>query len=173
MDFERWFADYLQQDVNQIEKLLTDRTAVSFLIAWSILESKCFKGFANIQELKEISTQISKTKNDNEELIDLAKYFHTRYQDKQLYKNLTYNSKPSVVELILGKAFSDLNSYDRIFLLLFVVYRFRNNIFHGNKGVESWLAFREQISYCVCVIQIIVTKHSKLTTSISIAETHG
>jgi len=32
----------------------------------------------------------------------------------------------------------------------------RNNIFHGNKGVESWLQFAEQIEMCQGVMQKLI-----------------
>ena len=42
-------------------------------------------------------------------------------------------------------------------MLLVVVYRFRNNIFHGNKGVDSWLQYRPQIEKCTNVMQHLIT----------------
>ena len=44
-----------------------------------------------------------------------------------------------------------------VFFLTFVVYRFRNNIFHGNKRVDAWLRFQPQIQDCIRVMQIMIS----------------
>lgn len=44
-------------------------------------------------------------------------------------------------------------------LILFVVYRFRNNIFHGNKGVNSWIQYTEQIRHCVQVMKVLISQY--------------
>ena len=58
---------------------------------------------------------------------------------------------------ILATKFDALSDYQRIFMLLFVVFRFRCNIFHGNKGVESWLKYKEQIRFCIEVMQSLIS----------------
>lgn len=37
--------------------------------------------------------------------------------------------------------------------MTYIVYRYRNNMFHGNKGLESWLQFEEQIKDCITVMK--------------------
>ena len=57
---------------------------------------------------------------------------------------------------VLSKAASAATKVERAFLTVFVVYRYRNNIFHGNKGVDSWLGYREQIDLCTEVMQSFI-----------------
>ena len=54
----------------------------------------------------------------------------------------------------------ELSESDMIFMLVFVIYRFRNNIFHGNKGVGSWLQYKEQIKWCFTVMQLLISLSS-------------
>jgi len=62
---------------------------------------------------------------------------------------------------ILTKDISNLKPDEVIFFLVLVVYRYRNNIFHGNKGVESWLQFKDQIEYCIRIMQILIDTAKK------------
>jgi hypothetical protein len=132
--FDQWFADYLQQDQQQVGRLLRDKTATRFLIAWSLFESRCFDGFAKFDKFSKFAMDI--TKRDvfrNEDFIEPGSHFHSRYQDKRRYKNLMHKQSSKELEDILSKQFDKLSDYQLVFMLLFVVYRFRNNIFHGNK----------------------------------------
>jgi len=158
MTFDQWFAHYLQQDELQVEHLLRDRTATRFLIAWSLFESRCFEGFAKINKFSAFAKLISEI-HDFEclALQEPAKHFHSRYQDKQRCKNLMHDQKSKEMEEILSKEFAELSRYELTLMLLVVVYRFRNNIFHGNKGVRSWLGYKEQISLCLDVMQSFIS----------------
>ncbi len=65
-------------------------------------------------------------------------------------------NNPRLLEL-LAKPFSDIRNEEIIYLLVFVIYRYRNNIFHGNKGVQSWLNYQEQIKHCTRVMQVMIS----------------
>ncbi|HCE68278.1 MAG: hypothetical protein A2X82_03590 [Geobacteraceae bacterium GWC2_55_20] len=157
MTFDQWFAKYLDQDEHQVEVLLCDKTAIRFLIAWSIFESKCFRGFAKINELSDFAKTFSERHDFDFAALQVpAALFHIRYQDKQLYKNLMHSQQSKELESVLIKEFCNLNSYEITLMLLIVIYRFRNNIFHGNKGVKSWLVFGEQINLCINAMQSFI-----------------
>lgn len=49
--FARWFAELLGQSELEVERLLRDRTAIQFLITWSLFESKCFDGYATSNKI--------------------------------------------------------------------------------------------------------------------------
>lgn len=157
MDFDKWFANYLHQDESQIELLLSDKTATRFLIAWSIFESKCFEGFTKINKLSNFARQLSENRHfDSTALHKTVAHFHNRYQDKERYKNLMHDQKLEDLEKIFSKKLNELDTYETTFMLLVVIYRFRNNIFHGNKGVQSWLVYREQIDLCINAMQFFI-----------------
>ncbi len=44
---------------------------------------------------------------------------------------------------------------------LCIIIRYRNNMFHGNKGVSSWLAYRQQINDCTCLMQHFISKNEQ------------
>lgn len=161
MTFDQWFAGYLQKDPSQVERLLNDGTATRFLIAWSLFESRCFEGFAKVCKFEKFSTEMTcHVQFRKEDFLEAATHLHNRYQDKVLYKNLMHEQISKELVVILAKSFDALSPYEIMFMLLFVVYRFRNNIFHGNKGVESWLIYHEQITLCLTVMQLLISLSS-------------
>lgn len=156
--FDQWVANFLGQDVLQVERLLSDKTATRFLIAWSIFETCCFGGFAKVEDFDDFARDLVSTKGFNlVELMDEANYFHERYQDKKLYGNLMYKQKSPQLNSVLMKNYESLSADEIVFFVIFVVYRYRNNIFHGNKGVDSWLDFKPQIKRCIKLMQTLIT----------------
>lgn len=157
--FDQWFAKYLGTNAREITCLLGDKTAIRFLIAWSIFETSCFGGFAKDNDIEDFVKGLVGTKGfQPSELMDAAKHFHERYQDKTLYRHLIYVKKSyPQLESIRHKDFTSLSDFELVYFVIFVVYRYRNNIFHGNKGVASWLEFRPQIKLCIKVMQVFIT----------------
>ena len=142
--------------------MLHDGTATRFLIAWSLFESRCFEGSAKINKFPTFATLFSEIHNfECLALQESATHFHRRYQDKQRYKNLMHGQKSKEMDEIISKEFAELSRYEITLMLLIVVYRFRNNIFHGNKGVESWLQYKEQITLCLTVMQSLISLSSE------------
>ena len=155
--FEQWLADYLELDQHQVELLLSDKTATRFLIAWSLFESRCFEGFARVDKFSAFATEV--TENDafrNEDFLEFERHFHDRYQNKRHYKRLMHKKSSKDLKDILSTQFDKLSDYQLIFMLLFVVYRFRNNIFHGNKEVKTWDKYPKQIDFCLRVMMDIL-----------------
>lgn len=51
--------------------------------------------------------------------------------------------------------YKKITSEDKLALMFYVVYRYRNNIFHENKGIMSWTQDTEQIEKCISFMIII------------------
>lgn len=157
-DFDGWFAGYLGQSPIQVERLLRDKTAVRFLIAWSLVEPRCFNGFATGKGLHEHCTRIVNEEGFNPSaLIPIIEHFHARYQDKNLLANLMHDKMHPDIKSLLDRTVTSLTNAEKMFFVVSVVFRFRNNIFHGSKGVASWLAFKPHIEHCTKVMQTLIT----------------
>lgn len=155
--FERWLASYLCQEESQVATLLNNRTATRFLIAWSIFESDCFDRFFQFKNLNDYSKKVVETSGcQRESFADALRHFHARYQEPRRYNNLMHEQKSPELKQILEKHVETLTPSEGIFLLVAVIYRYRNNIFHGNKGVSSWLQFRKQIDWCTKIMQELI-----------------
>ena len=162
MTFDQWLAGYLQQDAVQVEHLLKDSTVTRFLIAWSLFESNCFDGFLKVSTFEKFSEKFVTTPGfSKENFLEAVAHFHIRYyKDSKHYKRLMHGQTSFAMSVILDKKLVELRESDMIFMLVFVVYRFRNNIFHGNKGVASWLEYEEQINWCLTVMQSLISLSS-------------
>ena len=68
----------------------------------------------------------------------------------------------SSAERVLNKDWSKCDPVAKLQFGLYVIYRFRNNIFHGNKTIFEWLNNREQIEDCVIVLLRLTEFYDKI-----------
>jgi hypothetical protein len=68
-----------------------------------------------------------------------------------------YRQHSKRMSSLLQQQFGSLGPHDLVFLVALVTYRYRNNMFHGNKGVRSWLQYKTQIGLCTNVVQSFVS----------------
>lgn len=167
MSFETWLATLLKVSEAEIRHLLHDQTATQFLITWSLFESKCFGGYARLEDIDTIAERLIKQGAWSGSLKPAAEHFYKRYQDKDLLRTLLYKQKCGPFLECLRKPFEVLSQQEILFLLLVTVYRYRNNIFHGNKGVKSWLLYEEQIKLCSQTMQTLISHEEKLKPSLA------
>ena len=165
-DFERWLGSLFGHDGDKVQELLGNQTALQFLIAWSLFESKCFDGFVKKEQLEKFS-KCTAAKSDfpMKRLERAAHHFHERYQVREHRENLLHGQECAQFLKILEGPISDPLDHNVLFLCVFVVYRFRNNIFHGNKGVALWLQYEEQICFCIDILQALVSYAEEKTPS--------
>lgn len=156
-EFNSWLADYLQQSEVEVIKLLEDKTATQFLITWSLLELAYFQGFVGLEKINGFALQKAE---DGDlilgELDELVHFFHNRYQNDEYYRRLMHNKNCERMEILRKKDFSKFSSSEKIYFAMVVIYRYRNNIFHGNKGVDSWLKYKECILNCIGMMQLLI-----------------
>ena len=74
-------------------------------------------------------------------------------------KNLCHKSKcngrcytPCKFYQILKKEFEKISAEEKIYFLVYIVYRYRNNMFHGTKGLESWIRYKSEIERCIDIM---------------------
>lgn len=157
-----WLSKYFDTEQKQIEEMLKNELATSYLLIWPIMEKDLFNGFMTKTEIKDSATKLEQyySEIDTE---GIAEYFHKRYQNKDYYRNLKHSDNYQFVDDIINKNFEETSLHERMELLIYVVYRYRNNIFHGNKGIESWTRFRAEINLCIRVMmRILDCSKSKL-----------
>ena len=159
--FHKWFSAYLHEDERHVEQMLNDPTAFQFLILWSIFESRCFNKFMRFGDIKSHAQRIAAQTNIRGAVDHILQHFHARYQDHRLYDTLMQTQKSPDMKAILKKQPSELSDSEAIFFLVAVTYRYRNNIFHGNKGVPSWNRYRTQIGLCSELMQVVIDAERK------------
>jgi hypothetical protein len=152
MRFDQWLGALLNQNPQETRRLLDNPAAQEFLIAWSLFESKCFDGYVKIDRIESFAQRIIEEGADACSPGDALIHFHQRYQDNERYRQLMHGQSSPKMEALVGKPIESFQGWERFFFLAVVAYRFRNNMFHGNKGVPSWLNYAKQIQLCTTTI---------------------
>jgi len=155
-NIKSWLTNHLQADSNEIETYFKNNNVTGFLMIWTIFEQKLFNGFIKFSDISNFSKENKDLITTIISLNDIFNYFHSRYQNNEYYNNLIHNDNKTEIEEIRKKKIEKLNKEEKLQFLLYVVYRYRNNIFHGNKGVSSWLKYEEQIDKCVITMTELI-----------------
>ena len=142
---KEWLSKYFDTNVIEIEQLLKDELATSFLLIWPTFEQTFFGGFCKNKNIEDFSKIYEKFFCYEE----IFEHFYLRYKNKDHYRNLIHQNNYLKFEQILHKPQNYITDSEKLLFITFVVYRYRNNIFHGNKGIKSWSQFNQQIAYCI------------------------
>jgi hypothetical protein len=78
-----------------------------------------------------------------------------------------HKQKDERLSALVKQPFAKLTADEGLYFLVFVIYRYRNNIFHGNKGVQSWLCYREQVQCCIRAMQVMVSHAERISPTMS------
>lgn len=157
MQFDEWLGKLLKQSPHEVRRLLDDSAAQQFLIAWSLFEAKCFDGFVKIDRIEAFAKRVVEQGADSPSLDHALEHFHQRYQDAERFRQLMHGQSSVIMDALVRRERALFQGWERVFFLSIVAYRFRNNMFHGNKGVASWLMFSEQIRLCTSTIGHLVS----------------
>ena len=157
---QSWLAEHFKTSEKEIDKLLKCQTATLYLLIWPVMEQRLFSGFMKQNEIlnaaKKYSPYYEQLSIDSD-----VEYFFYRYQKPNLYRHLKHGRYFCDTDKILKKEYYQLTSVEKLQLMFFVVYRYRNNIFHGSKGIESWIQYSEQIKKCIVFMTKIVDCQKK------------
>jgi hypothetical protein len=135
-----WLDNYLQNvpGINP-EKI---NAITNFSLMWNLFESVLGNNTMSIQRISQIATLISTKDNCNDFYREYFSYFKDRYVDeigntKAIFNNLAFraNDKKDFVEQTLKS--EGLNAAEAIEALLIIIYRLRNNLFHGEKELHT------------------------------------
>lgn len=154
---KEWLSEYLSAQQSEIETYFQNNNVTGFLIIWTIFEKDLFNGFAKKGNLLKYATMFSLAYN--ERLDGIFEYFYNRYQDKKNYKRLVQKDTTNDIVQILRRPIIELSKTEKLLFLFYVVYRYRNNIFHGTKGVSSWIKFKIEIEKCIVVMIELIDFH--------------
>lgn len=163
---KHWLPAYLDSH----DAMMDVTEAVSYLLVWPLFEAELLEKFRKNREM--ISERFAPY-YDELQVEKIAMHFHVRYtKNKDLYWSLHQRKhgkpeEPDDIGLIIQTPYSALNNQQKIALLIYVTTRYRNNIFHGNKRIESWHQYAEQIDLCVEFMTKILDCYKKHKREIS------
>lgn len=130
-EISQWIDNYLHISIDTEEYV----EVRNFLILWNIFEAKWFKcnfgrNKSNIQNIHLASDIVNQT----------LQYLQRRYitngsiNERFMKLRLGNNDMTSVQCVLLGRS---NNSCDIIKAIIMIIYRYRNNLFHGEKDIAS------------------------------------
>ena len=140
-----------------MSRTLSDERATLFLFVWPIIEQRLLDSFANVTVLKAKARDYQHLYQPIN-MDNAAKHFHIRYQNRTYYNalrkhprrdNPNHAESCEKMDRIIDEQFDNLSNEDKLFMLMYVTYRYRNNIFHGNKEISNWLRNTTEIDYCI------------------------
>lgn len=150
-----WLATALETEQKNVENIVKDEKATTYLFVWSIFEAKIFNKSCKQNKLT-LAADLLERYYSELGVEEISKRFYQRYRDRTKFRQLMHGQKIPTFESILKEEFENLTEKEKCILLLFVAYRYRNNIFHGNKGVLAWTKYTEQINDCITVMMKMV-----------------
>ena len=120
-----------------------------FVLLWNLLESKYQeRNFRINNVLREIENNANRFNCNNEKLNDIFSYFYDRYQDRERLEKLNLkNNNFNFVKEILNKQKEEITCIEKIKLIMLIVYRYRNNLFHGEKDLTYIEYQKENFNY--------------------------
>lgn len=130
-EISQWIDNYLHISIDTEEYV----EVRNFLILWNIFEAKWFKcnfgrNKSNIQNIHLASDIVNQT----------LQYLQRRYitngstNERFMKLRLRNNDMTSVQCVLLGRS---NYSCDIIKAIIMIIYRYRNNLFHGEKAIAS------------------------------------
>lgn len=163
MNIKQWLQGNLECKSSDINMLYSSKTGLDFLLVWNIFEVKLFDKYCTKDKLHNVAIRVSESVRCGE-LQKFIEHFHYRYHtDKVKYRNLKHGSSPILIpDEVVKNRLQCSTVQDKLHFLLFVLFRYRNNMFHGNKGLINWLQYDEQIRLCTEAMCIFVDIHEEL-----------
>lgn len=132
----RYFAKRARLDYEQL------RPVMCFSLIWNLFETVACRRSATVHSIREAVDHADQNGQlDRARYIEFVEFFKNRYLrdgniEDAFERLLMTNSEcqAAVRRALVGEAL-DLNNI--VFALLLIAHRIRNNLFHGNKGVET------------------------------------
>ncbi len=136
MDATRW----LERNADGFAELTNEERSalMSFALIWSYFESEALRTEGSVAAIdawiRELARQGRLKVDDFEPALAYmkARYFSSGQFTEQFYSlHLRPNNNPTLVEAVISG--ENLDPVDGVVVLFAIIYRFRNNYFHGPK----------------------------------------
>jgi len=145
-----------------------DRDAiVNFTFLWSLFEAQVMENFARADL---ISAKVDAWRDaatlDADQFDSELVYFRQRYfaggdfTYRFAHLNLRPADQPNIVRSVLDGSNNDPR--DRVLTVLMIVWRFRNNLFHGEKWAYQLQGQRENFNQANSVLMRLLERHGQL-----------
>lgn len=126
----------------------------NFTLIWNIFENRIFASSFSVEKLEAV---IANREFDAGQFDELLAYFRSRYIEngelnwRYQYLKLRPNDKQDLVTSVLTTDGNTLK--EKILAIGIIVYRYRNNLFHGVKDFETLHLQKDNFSNAIAYIK--------------------
>lgn len=138
----------------------TESAVVNFSLMWNVFEGQFLNNYATVGKLEELVGEYEDDHFADDRLIKLFLFYRKRYvQDgtvNEKFQSLNFRSrdrKEFVEEVILNHTHI---TKDVVLASLIIVYRIRNNLFHGLKSFHLLNDQKENLNAASYLLSIIM-----------------
>jgi len=157
-DAELWVRENLREALSLKPETL--QAVAGFALLWNLFEGRVCENQACVKTFKRITQNLASSPK-LEKLVDKSvSFYRSRYVTGQKmnarFNRLNFRPKDrrEHVESVLKGEVDKCR--DKMFALLIIVYRIRNNIFHGLKSASIWDDQAKNISEASRVLSLII-----------------
>lgn len=145
-----------------------DRAAIfNFTFLWSLFEAQVMDNFARADLIcMKVDGWHAAGTLDAEQYAPELAYFRQRYFSNGAFTyhfphlNLRPADQPAVVQSVLDG--SNNNPRDQLLTVLMIVWRFRNNLFHGEKWTYQLQGQLSNFTHANAVLMRLLERHGRL-----------
>src|SRR5690348_54386 len=145
-----------------------DRRAIQdFVLVWTLFEARVMDGFARADRICARVEEWHQAGVLGEELYDAElAYFRRRYFARGEFTDHFHSlhlrpaDQPGTVEGVISGA--NNGARDRVLTVLLIIWRFRNNLFHGAKWSYRLRGQRSNFTHACHVLMRVLERHGDL-----------
>lgn len=174
MEIIKWINNNIYVN-NRVDKLNNNNipNVLAFSLLWNLYEDLFWTRNSNntgdsAYSLAKVLESIENKKNklDKNIITPIFDYFHRRYQDSLKFNQLKFRDRDADKEARerLGNMISLSNGYsksDKLYFIMAIVFRFRNNLFHDEKKLIKIKYQEENFKYTNQFLMHIIEKSKK------------
>ncbi|MDO8776165.1 MAG: hypothetical protein Q7K57_47160 [Burkholderiaceae bacterium] len=135
-----------------------------FAIVWTYFEATVMGKSANAAKLVDLANELNHTNQiDMNPLLPMLQYFRERYVQSSEEKTFTHNyeglllRKNDQISLVNSVLLGEKDAVvDVLAVLLIIVLRFRNNLFHGEKWVYRFEGQQRNFEIAICLLISVI-----------------
>lgn len=161
MSEKEWLECKYQQELDEAK--LT--SIFYFSLIWNVFEKELCNKYANIKKHSSEISENQSSKVDNGILSNVFTHFQLRYIDKNganksftenLFKSNEDEIKNETYTILINK---DCTDTEKLKALLYIAFRLRNNLFHGEKEVDKLHDQNDNFKHINWLLMDLIDKH--------------
>lgn len=136
---------------------------MDFALLWSFFESRCLGNNANIQKIRDYVQQLPEAAVNDHEVDQISAYFRARYTENGEYSykhHHLYLEKSGNPQEVASMLLEGAGRRETLVGCLAILYRYRNNLFHGAKWEYEIQEQQENFEHATSLLRRLMDPHT-------------